>query len=179
MKGIFNRSVLILLGIVLINSALFSNAYAKWKPGSFEDIVDTADLILVGEVIDINQTPEGNFVIFKVERVIKGDKSIKAVRIKIRGDAPGRACLPPNAKYKKGERCLVFLKKWEWGDYFTWYNYQGKCDIENGYVISELSSGRAEKLLLDDLVNNIKSRLDYLNNLQPFIDSDILINEER
>jgi hypothetical protein len=59
MKKIFKRSLLILFAIIISRLLLYNNAYAKREPGALEDSVDTADIIISGEVIEIKQVFHG------------------------------------------------------------------------------------------------------------------------
>ncbi len=111
--------------VVLFLLATANLSAATFPPTEDRDLVERADLIVVGTVLDSSSRMEERRIwttsTLAVERVLKGTHSASTIDItELGGHADGKIMLiPGSAQYTKAERVLVFLRQRENGTWLT------------------------------------------------------------
>lgn len=140
---------------------------------SFEETVDTADLIVLAKVGDIAEIENRHFACLELREILKGDETLKVIRVPMsasekkrkREIKEGPTDRIPLPAFVLGEEYLIFLIKYPWDHYFSPFvgAYDGaEIIVKNKYV----DSYRFGPIELAKYVQKIKGRVDYVNQLE-------------
>jgi len=90
--------------LLLIATMYHFSAHADYEPTLLADLIDSADLIMYGEIT----TAQGKFVTAEPLQILKGSPSVGSITIE---KFENWTCASRFAAYKTGQREIFFLKK--------------------------------------------------------------------
>lgn len=155
----------LLLAIIVVISIMYridlQEGYALLIKMNIEDLVEQADYVLLGEVIDIESRWDNEsrtiytYVKVIVEKMIKGNKNLNEIVVKVPGGRVGDEAMlvSESPAFKLGERTILLLDIDTSGEYQVLGGIQGKYTVIKDRVFER-------DILLNDFMDELDKKLE-------------------